>query len=457
MPVMPQECNIFLFDVLRDHIINYDQHGRPVLGIFFLDKKQLFQANLQKAMGQIYSHHKYDEPYYWYRNELLLDKMYELMRRICEYKDGSIFRIRYKPFLKFEFYSLSKLCVEINDKYQQEAAIDLINYLIRLRYIIRKDKKHDEYEIGNTLNNVPMSPTCCISKEEKDFLNLYERFLNKVVTCADLYLEYCDRKIDQFKLENFRYQKYEIFDTILKTQIKFYDNNNCDCNNNKFDPIHEMYDDIKNYFIPIDRIEDVKIYSKWLIELINRLENGFLPLLKTILVSNGYEMMIESLTLHQLYKIIGIRQQQQRQHLTDIKENVSSIMITLKSREDINNHLLIIQSVPSNIKKDIEEFAKRNISFVIILLNKSDNTKNYCTERYPAQYLQYSIDKKDPLKYNNHNVLKETNNRLINWTIDYDKNLKTELNKIIDFTITLCNNNIDPINKANNINDPYLI
>jgi len=67
-----------------------------------LNQTQKVQANLQKAIGQIYSRKAYDRQSDWYKNDPLLDRMYELLTILTE-RLGGEFIIYAEPDLTITF------------------------------------------------------------------------------------------------------------------------------------------------------------------------------------------------------------------------------------------------------------------------------------------------------------------------------------------------------------------
>ena len=66
--------------VINDHI-SLDNPGRPTIKIA-LDRRQITQANLQKAIGYIYERYKDDAPSYQKHNDEMLDVLYDTVEKI---------------------------------------------------------------------------------------------------------------------------------------------------------------------------------------------------------------------------------------------------------------------------------------------------------------------------------------------------------------------------------------
>jgi len=64
---------------IRDYISDYDKEDRPVLQIESFEEIELFHANIQKALGQIFDLNKYWTPSCWYQNNLLLTGLYKFI------------------------------------------------------------------------------------------------------------------------------------------------------------------------------------------------------------------------------------------------------------------------------------------------------------------------------------------------------------------------------------------
>ena len=62
-------------------------------------------ADLQKVMGQIYARKAYELPSDWYKNDFLLDKMYDLLTKLLENKVGSELSLLKPPRWSVKFES----------------------------------------------------------------------------------------------------------------------------------------------------------------------------------------------------------------------------------------------------------------------------------------------------------------------------------------------------------------
>jgi hypothetical protein len=175
-----------LYNVIRDHVIEYTEDGLPLLDTTLTDQKQVVEANLQKAMGQIYSRKVYGQPSDWYKNELLLDRLYELLKNLTNNKVGTFVECLSDNRIKF-----SRGEMQVNNEVERSAAIDLLDYLKALDYLSsdREPYRRDLYEIKGILTKVPSRPIT-LTKEEYDFTVQYERFLSVALVYANLYNRY---------------------------------------------------------------------------------------------------------------------------------------------------------------------------------------------------------------------------------------------------------------------------
>ena len=182
-----------LNNLIRDYITSYDDKGIPLLDINLADQKYAIQADLQKAMGQIYSRKKYGQPSDWHKNDLLLDQMYQLLDKLTKYKASSKITIRKEPYLEIDFPEGEETLLA-KDSVQSGALGDLLYYLERLRFIHRKEG--DVHEIIGKLDTVPANPIIR-TQEEKVFLDEYKKLGDLLLVYASLYNKF-NRFADRF-------------------------------------------------------------------------------------------------------------------------------------------------------------------------------------------------------------------------------------------------------------------
>jgi hypothetical protein len=85
---------VFLLHRMSDEWISMLRHE--------LESNTKSASNLQKAIGQIYSRKAYDRQSDWYKNDPLLDRMYELLTILTECLGGE-FIIYAEPDLTITF------------------------------------------------------------------------------------------------------------------------------------------------------------------------------------------------------------------------------------------------------------------------------------------------------------------------------------------------------------------
>lgn len=139
-----------LYPLLRDRIVGYDQDGHPQLGIQ-LDRNQSLQAQLQGFLEGVYQ--KSVQPNNWYFNELFLEQMYKLLEMFREYEVGTRFKLNQGPKYNIIFLG-DNASLEINNRIEATALMNLIGALKNLRFINSTSEKEYEYEIKEAFDSI---------------------------------------------------------------------------------------------------------------------------------------------------------------------------------------------------------------------------------------------------------------------------------------------------------------
>ena len=176
-----------LYNSLRDHIKYGSTDGKPTLNIILEDQKQLIQANAQKVVEQIYKRKESVFVSEYYKNDIMLDKMYDLMSLLLGLKAKSEFTLTENytsPYLVLSFDSKSRQTFppnlkEINEELEANAIMDLLAYLDKLQFLNAsykpKPKVNHYKKTDSTLIDVPDSPNFH-TKEETEFIEEYKRY-----------------------------------------------------------------------------------------------------------------------------------------------------------------------------------------------------------------------------------------------------------------------------------------
>jgi cell division protein FtsL len=193
-----------LYNILRDYI-SFDEDG-PRINIA-LEKKLETSANLQIALEAIYIRKKLENQSDWYKNDILLDTMYNLLYKLAERKsDTKFLKVIREPLFKLVFLNKNSEEIETEgekdtpmnevqrkeskefSEMEKEAITDFIYYLVRLKFL-NLSTETDKYEITGVLENVP-SEIKTLTKEESDFMNQYKILQFLLVTYASLQDKY---------------------------------------------------------------------------------------------------------------------------------------------------------------------------------------------------------------------------------------------------------------------------
>ena len=87
-------------------------------------------------MAEVYVRKRYFDIQYSYKNDALLDQMYQLLTQLLKYSDGREFTLEKGPPLRFTFQSLGGTEVlMVQDEIERGALTDLVYYLERLGFL----------------------------------------------------------------------------------------------------------------------------------------------------------------------------------------------------------------------------------------------------------------------------------------------------------------------------------
>jgi hypothetical protein len=159
-----------------------------------------------------------------YKNDLLLDRMYDFLTKLAERKaDTKFFKVEKEPEFKIIF--MDKMLQEIKDnkgdvekketkdskdlddrkkeitEMEKEGLVDFINYLVRLNF---SSLEGDNYKIRGILEDVP-SEIKTLTKEENEFLNRYERLQYLMIVFVNLSDKYSGKNT----MSIFTYNNYK--------------------------------------------------------------------------------------------------------------------------------------------------------------------------------------------------------------------------------------------------------
>ena len=187
-----------LYNVIRDHIIGYDKHGLPELDIKLRDPRHAVMADLQKVMGQIYARKAYELPSDWYKNDFLLDKMYDLLTKLLENKVGSELSLLKPPRWSVKFESGS---VYADDEVQFSAFSDLLYYLEALKFVTLKssDPEVVVYEINGSFKEKIRKKPIIRTTEESDFVTEYTKLVTLLLIYYNTYTRYNSPQSEEIK------------------------------------------------------------------------------------------------------------------------------------------------------------------------------------------------------------------------------------------------------------------
>lgn len=356
-----------LYGVLRDHIIDYDSN-RPIIDIG-LNRVQILQANFQKAMAQVYSLKQYHQPSDWNKNDLLLDKMYELLDRLTRYRTGYDFIVDTKvPFnIIFKKESSDELDVlYVPDIIEAGALTDLIVYLTWLNALRQTTENH--YQITGNIDKVPDKPTI-YTREEIDFLAEFKKFQYILVSYVNLFKIYSEGdRFAIYDIETFNQHRNKILE-IFKGKIGI----SLDQPSFNLDQLFSIYEDLSP--IPSRHYEREVLHDpiKEINAAIDYVSQQFISVIKAIL--KKFKVKVRSLSIQELNSELDLRMPTEKMSSMQINNLLLERQHSLEQKypEHITR-LIIIQNPPIEIAKAIENIdpeRKRNYYQVILTTNTS--------------------------------------------------------------------------------------
>jgi len=343
-----------LYNIIRDHIEDYAM-GRPKLNIK-LSAEQIFKAKLQKAMEQVYSLKQYNHPSDWEKNESLLDIMYNLLVRLSNSEpEKTVFNIYPDPYLIIIFSTeLSERSdvIEIRDKIESSALMDLILYLTRLHSIEKTTS--NTYRITGSIDEVPDKADFYF-QDEKNFLEEYEKYRRLVLIYSQLLKDTLDDEIiPSFDIDNF--DEDLIFDKILKQKAGI----DLGSFNSLIKPVYE------NLRPPSPRQhysrEELKSPITEIYKAYSHVLQRSMSLLKTIFNGQKRQIKLEQLSPRVLQGKTGIE-------IPREIDPVTVMLFELDSATGNNTSLLIAQDAPDDVYDEIRRVIGLHPNLYVILLH----------------------------------------------------------------------------------------
>ena len=180
--------------VINDHI-SLDNPGRPTVKIV-LDRRQITQANLQKAIGYIYERYKDDAPSGQKRNDEMLDVLYDAVEKIQTPNQRIIVQqntgtIQY-PLMEPKEYPKDDLSM----------VSDLFMVLTEQGYL--NDDGGDDSSYGyNIIGDLPKfnDESRVHVTHERLLEKEYDEFCKKLVDFANIHSKWVNKLGDTFSLE----------------------------------------------------------------------------------------------------------------------------------------------------------------------------------------------------------------------------------------------------------------
>jgi tetratricopeptide (TPR) repeat protein len=303
-----------LYNSLRDHIKHDSKDGKPILNIILEDQKQLIQANAQKVIEQIYERKESIFVSGFYKNDIMLHKMYDLMSFLLSLQSKAEFTITENdtnPYLVLSYDSKSGYIVptdleKINEELEANAIMDLLTYLDKLQFLnISYKSKPKIKHIKRTdllLIDVHDSPNF-YTTEETEFISEYEKYAGILIIFSNIYTMYVEKNKDK------RYKKSELKSTINEITEVIRDKLgllNSYFSNTK---INSKFNIDKIFFDLTRQIEDKEVRQVYkrekleeakdkIITLRSDLSNNFILFLKNILKENQY-ILSKDIEIHE--------------------------------------------------------------------------------------------------------------------------------------------------------------
>ncbi len=360
-----------LYNVIRDHISNHDKKGIPIINIE-LTANQKLQANLQKAMGQIYLRKFYGKPSDWRKNDLLLRRLYSILSDL-ETRNPQV------PFTVSEGFPLviqfpNEDSIKILDEIESGAVRDLIDYLTRLKFLT--SPAPNQFQVTGTISQVPSNPSGSLTQEERTFINECEKLGNSMISFLNLYNSKVKKSSEKlFEEEHFKKNRGLLFNSFKNLEIDL----------DGFKPILEHYDLLTQDLPHRYTREEIIQFTNQIIPAKNQVEQGYHSLLGDVVTSHLNESVeIESFpNLTNANSTLGLS-------IPDalIKTSVPNSVLhqTLEEeKEDKENYLLIIQNTSQELINEISK-PRANKNFSVIYLVQEELSKEL---KFSNNYLCY--------------------------------------------------------------------
>jgi tetratricopeptide (TPR) repeat protein/phosphatidylserine/phosphatidylglycerophosphate/cardiolipin synthase-like enzyme len=348
-----------LYNTLRNYI-KIDELG-PRLNIR-LDEKAETPANLQIALEKIYIRKKLKDRSDWYKNDLLLDKMYDLLTKLAERKANTKFlKIEEEP--QFRIIFLNESLKEIEDSkddptkkeeftdMEREALTDFINYLARLNFL---SLEVGAYKINGILKDVP-SEIKTLTKEENEFINQYGRLQYILTVYFYLYNNYVARTQVTYNFKEYRdlimTKIIEILPSISTILLP---------NKDTFNNIHDgLTQDIPKWY----EKETLEQYTKMINDVCDAIFRQFITLLKVIVSdTNPKTVDVTNYSPHEFEEKLGIK-------LSSDAMYPQNLVIESKPYKKQFRQLLIVQNAHEQIIKEIQRIKNEKDYFFALILS----------------------------------------------------------------------------------------
>jgi len=251
-----------LYNVIRDHVSKGAKKGIPSLNIE-LTASQRLQANLQKAMGQIYVRKFYAKPSDWRKNDDLLQRLYSLLSSLEELNPQEPFTVSEEHPLALTIKGQDP--IKIDDEIEAGAVRDLLDYLTRLEYLY-----HPAPQVSGTISEVPSNPSGALTQEERTFLSECEKLGNSAIQFLNLYKAKVEKSSEKpFEENDFKKNRHQLFSSLNKFEV----------NLDGYEQILENYDSLKKDLPPLYTREEIKQFTNQIVPAKNQVEQEYHRLL----------------------------------------------------------------------------------------------------------------------------------------------------------------------------------
>lgn len=193
-----------LYSVIRSYGTYHD--GKPTLCIQLTKDKQITQSNLQKAMGQIYNLKFHESAANWYKNELLLARLYEILAKFEKYDYPHRFTMIRNPLqITFSDVTEDRDSIKIYDKVEAGAVMDFLNYLEKLKFlrVVSELGLVKTYEISGLLPKVEKKPHL-LTEEQIEFRKEFRKTFQILLTYINIYNSYVSRFFNKYNLNDIK-------------------------------------------------------------------------------------------------------------------------------------------------------------------------------------------------------------------------------------------------------------